>query len=588
MVLGDEQLGPYKSIWVCDTEYTATGGDLLVPICLSAKELRSGESINLWTGELGKNPPFDTGEDNLFVAYNAAAELGFYLALGWPLPRRVLDLYFEFRTLFNGDRKQLRFRLIDALEHYDIDSFGVEDKEAGQSLGMRGAPFTEWERAGLQDYCRRDVAKTVELFERMWSAIRLDSALLRARYAYAVAKVEREGVPIDYSTFLALKENWDVIVRELIESVDTNYHVHENGVFSRKLFKAFVEGLGIRWPKTPTGIYRTDKETFQRMAQALPHLKDLQELRRTMGQFKALKLTVGSDGRNRYNAVPYGASSGRNTPSATKAVFATAAWLRSLIKPREGEVFVYSDWHAQEWAIAAYLSKDPAMIADYESGDPYTELGKRWGLLKVSDTKKTAGEMRDRLKICALAVLYGLHASGLADILQVTEHYAELLLEQHHEMYWRFWRWVDFKMFRGRRKGRLETVFGFARKTYPRITEKEWRSLSNFLVQGNGAECLRLSVCELTEASYRVCAMVHDAIATLHQEENFEAELEVVQSTMRWASAQVLDGPEIGVESTIVRYPERYRDKRGVKLWGFTIQRLDSLQKQLLLDKPCE
>ena len=245
-------------------------------------------------------------------------------------------------------------------------------------------------------------------------------------------------------------------------------------------------------------------------------------------------------------------------------------------------MFCYSDWSGQEWAVAAYLSKDPAMIADYETGDPYTELGKRWGLLKKTDTKKTAGDMRDRLKVCALAILYGLQAAGLADILQVTERYAELLLEQHRDMYRRFWRWTDIKMFRGRRTGRLETVFRFPRKVYPTMTEKEWRSLSNFLVQGNGAECLRLTVCELTEAGYRVCAMVHDAIATVHSEKNFEAELGVVQSTMRCASAQVLGGPEIRVDSTIVRYPERYRDKRGVALWNFTEQKLKGLSSEKL------
>src|SRR6516164_8186614 len=154
----------YKTIWVCDTEYTEVDGNPLIPICLSAKELRSGELVNLWTDELKENPPWNAGEDSLFVAYNAAAEVGFFLALNWPLPKAVLDLFFEFKALYNGDRKQLRFRLIDALDRYEIPSFGVEDKEAGQSLAMRGAPFTEWERREQQAYCERDVATTVQLF----------------------------------------------------------------------------------------------------------------------------------------------------------------------------------------------------------------------------------------------------------------------------------------------------------------------------------------------------------------------------------------------------------------------------------------
>ena len=38
----------------------------------------------------------------LFVAYYAPAELSCFLALGWPLPARILDLYIEFRAETNG------------------------------------------------------------------------------------------------------------------------------------------------------------------------------------------------------------------------------------------------------------------------------------------------------------------------------------------------------------------------------------------------------------------------------------------------------------------------------------------------------
>ena len=36
------------------------------------------------------------------VAYYASAEIGCHLALGWPVPQRVLDLFTEFRNHTNG------------------------------------------------------------------------------------------------------------------------------------------------------------------------------------------------------------------------------------------------------------------------------------------------------------------------------------------------------------------------------------------------------------------------------------------------------------------------------------------------------
>jgi DNA polymerase-1 len=66
-----------------------------------ARELGSNRLIRLWQDELG-SPPFDVGAEVLFVAYYAPAKLGCFLALGWPLAQRVLDLYAEIRNETNG------------------------------------------------------------------------------------------------------------------------------------------------------------------------------------------------------------------------------------------------------------------------------------------------------------------------------------------------------------------------------------------------------------------------------------------------------------------------------------------------------
>ncbi len=82
----------FDRIVAIDTEYTPVVGGHVVPICLVAHELVSGERIRLWFDELGPEPPFPTDDRTLYVAYMAAAEIGFFLACGWPAPRRVLDL----------------------------------------------------------------------------------------------------------------------------------------------------------------------------------------------------------------------------------------------------------------------------------------------------------------------------------------------------------------------------------------------------------------------------------------------------------------------------------------------------------------
>src|SRR5690242_12756507 len=92
----------FDEVWLVDTEYTPRPGDPNIPICLAATEVRSGRIIDLWEDELGSHPPYPQSIDSLFVAYNTVAEFSFHLALGWELPLRVLDLYTEFRWLYNG------------------------------------------------------------------------------------------------------------------------------------------------------------------------------------------------------------------------------------------------------------------------------------------------------------------------------------------------------------------------------------------------------------------------------------------------------------------------------------------------------
>src|SRR5215470_13352362 len=93
---------PFREIWAVDFEFIADPGENPDPVCLIARELRSGRTLRLWRGEFASAPPYPTGGDTLFVAYYASAELGCHLALGWPIPERILDLFTEFRCGTNG------------------------------------------------------------------------------------------------------------------------------------------------------------------------------------------------------------------------------------------------------------------------------------------------------------------------------------------------------------------------------------------------------------------------------------------------------------------------------------------------------
>jgi DNA polymerase I-like protein with 3'-5' exonuclease and polymerase domains len=279
-------------------------------------------------------------------------------------------------------------------------------------------------------------------------------------------------------------------------------------------------------------------------------------------------LAVGSDGRNRTLLSPFRARTGRNQPSNTAFIFGPAVWLRFLIKPEAGTGLAYIDWSQQEFGIAAALSGDEAMLAAYESGDPYLAFAKQAGAVPKDATKATHGAIRELFKACALAVLYGMLEESLARRIGRPVSEAKELLRLHHQTYRKFWKWSDSVVDYAMLRGSLHTVFGW---TIHVGAQANPRMLRNFPMQGNGSELLRLACCLATERGVRVCAPVHDAILIEAPLDQLEAEVHRAQQAMAEASEVVLGGFRLRSEARLIRYPDRFEDPRGTAMWN-TVQ----------------
>src|SRR5580658_2099677 len=109
---------PFAELWCVDFEFCAEPGDRPIPVCLTALELRTARRIRVWQDEFGNAPPYPIDRDALFIAYYASAELGCHLALGWPIPENVLDLFAEFRNSTNGIATVSGVSLLGALAHH--------------------------------------------------------------------------------------------------------------------------------------------------------------------------------------------------------------------------------------------------------------------------------------------------------------------------------------------------------------------------------------------------------------------------------------------------------------------------------------
>jgi hypothetical protein len=98
----------------------------------------------------------------------------------------------------------------------------------------------------------------------------------------------------------------------------------------------------------------------------------------------------------------------------------------------------------------------------------------------------------------------------------------------------------------------------------------------NFPMQANGAEQLRLACCLATERGVEVCAPIHDAVLIGAPLELLEEHIAITKAAMAEASSIVLGGRlTLRSDHNTVRFPDRYIDGRGAKMWQTVIELLD-------------
>jgi DNA polymerase-1 len=562
---------PFKHLVAVDFEFEFGGHDTLEaagrsgerqrPVCMVAKELRSGKTWRLWRGEFGSQPPFPVDDSTVLVAYYASAELGCFKALNWPAPAHILDLFTEFRARTNGYSLPNGAGLLGAATYFGIDGIGITEKQGLRALILSGGPWSADDRAAITKYCESDVLTLERLLPAMLPRIDLPHALLRGRFMKAAAAIEWNGTPIDAATLALVRQHWTAIQDELIADIDQDYGVFEGRSFRLERWQHW---LGIPWPTLESGRLDLTDDVFRQLARAYPAVAPMRELRSALSDMRLADLAVGNDGRNRTILSAFRSRTGRCQPSNTRYIFGPSVWLHSLIQPPEGYGVAYIDWCQQEHGIAGVLSGDSAMQAAYVSGDPYLEFAKQAGAVPATATKKTHEATRELFKQCALAVAYGMEAEGLARRIGQPPIVARDLLRSHHETYRRFWAWSDAAVDRAMLTDSLCTTFGWP----IHIGENpNPRALRNFPMQANGSEMLRLAACFATEQGVEVCALIHDAVLIPAPIEQLGAETVRMQAAMAKASRIVLAGFELRSDVKFVRHPSRYRDNRGALMW---------------------
>ena len=580
----------YGRAVVVDFEYEASDGNLPDVLCMVAYELDGNlqlvRTIRRWRGEFEKEPPFDIGPDTLFVAYSAWAEMTCFKVLGWKFPVRIFDQHTAYLAASNillpqDDeeqwRKKPRKRLPDACRAYGLAGWEQVDKDSiSKDIGEG-----RWEKYGknaVMAYCEEDVRMEVQLLRAQLRghfhlrAADVERVIFWSEYsAKCVALIQSRGMYIDVPLWNATQENKAAVITELLRQLDPSHGTacpifDQDGSYEQRRLENWLAQNGVTaWPRTPTGIISTKRDSFRLMTH-IPGVEAISALKDSLRVITSAKLPIGRDGRNRPSIFPFGTATGRNAHS--KSLFNAHAGMRSFMVAPPGKILVYLDWRTQEVAVAAARSQDPGLLAAYRGGDVYHTLAVTSGLTNEPDQRRWKNDnpaQREQMKRLQLAINYGMGVPSLARGLDRHPLVASTIIERHRRTYPRYWQWREWVTHVALQERRIESVLGWGLDISHTPNE---RTLYNFPMQSGGADMLRLAVCRLCREGLVPSMLVHDGILL---ELDNEEQVEQAREIMCWAGRQVCDGLDVDASVDKRMHPgERFLDKRpmAVKMWN--------------------
>jgi DNA polymerase-1 len=372
-----------------------------------------------------------------------------------------------------------------------------------------------------------------------------------------------------------LEAGWQALRMHFIRRDDVFGFYDETGSFHEDRLAALVEAKDWHWPRTPAGRLETNSVAIGKQCRHHPELKPWQRLRDTIAELRlgAFLNSIGADGASRVPIMPFWTRSGRNQPQGRDVVFLLSlpSWTHGLMAPPPGWAYVGLDWKAQEPGIAAGLSGDPALVADYQSGDLHMRFAVRAGLAPEGATKQSHGPLRDTIKPLSLGVFYGITKYGAARQTGKSLLWAAEMLARHPHAYPVFTQWQQNVVTQALFEERIVSVLGWPMAVHAGTRK---RTLLNFMQQASGADMLRLAAIAAYEAGIHLIAPVHDCFWIAAPIAELDDVITTMSALMVRASKVITGGLEVPVEvSAVVRWPQclgdvRKADAKGQVMWA--------------------
>ena len=389
------------------------------------------------------------------------------------------------------------------------------------------------------------------------------NATLEVPLVAVLARMEEVGVGVDVTELTRLRGDLTADcdrLRGLVhEAAGEEFNVNS----TKQLREVLFENLGLTpGKKTKTG-YSTDAATLERLRDDHPvvgHLlayREVEKLRSTYGE--GLLAEVGPGDRIRATFNQTVARTGRlssaapnlhNIPGRTEAGRA----VRRAFVPSLGRSLLVADYNQIELRCIAHLADDPGLIAAFEAGDDvHTAVASRtWGI----QPSEVTTEIRNRAKMVAYGLAYGMEAYGLSQRLGSSVDEASEILDSYFAAFPAVRAYMDRTVDEARQKGYTETLFG-RRRRIPELSSPNYnvrqageRQAMNAGIQGLAADVFKVALIRI-DGGLRASGAASELILQVHDEVILEVPPDEMQDVEALVRAEMTGAYDLRVELAV-------------------------------------
>ena len=375
--------------------------------------------------------------------------------------------------------------------------------------------------------------------------------------------MEENGVKIDSDNLKGISQEFGQHIHQLEEDIYKMAGVRFNIASPKQLGEVLFEKMQLdaKAKKTRTGQYATGEEVLQKLAGKHPIIHTILEYR----SYTKLKSTYldalpalisPKDGLIHTSFNQAVTATGRlssNNPNLQNIPVRTdiGKEIRRAFVPRGPEyTLMAADYSQIELRIIAHLSKDSAMINDFNLGhDIHAATAAKVFHVPMDQVTK---EQRSRAKAVNFGIIYGMSAFGLAERMELSRSEAADIIKKYFEEYAGIKEYMNRSIALAKERGYAETIMG--RRRYLRDINAANATVRNFAernainapIQGSSADMIKIAMVNIQREMERL-KLQSKMILQVHDELVFDARLDELDTLKALVNEKMVNAMPLSV-----------------------------------------